>query len=59
MFMQYYFILLCQPSTEHVTFKNYIVCSKMTSWNSTLQLFDTIGLSTLKNRKRKYSLNNN
>jgi len=58
MFMQYYFILLCQPSTGtdnlqklHCMQQNDIIYGG----NSTLQFFNTIELNTLKREKKIYS----
>jgi len=58
MFMQYYFILLCQPSTGidnlqklHCMQQNDI----MYRGNNILQFFNTIGLNTLKIEKKIYS----
>jgi len=56
--MQYYFILLCQPSTRtrnlqklHCMQQNDV----MRGGNNILQFFNTIGLNTLKIEKKKYS----
>jgi len=62
MFMQYYFILLCQPSmgTDNLQKLYYMQQNDVIhEGNNTLQLSNTIGLNTLKIEKESIFVNNN